>query len=148
VVDEPSAESLDTQVLDVYVSRDGRWWNPDHGNVEIPDGWAFLPAGDAYLTRTVSAAGAHWIAWQPGSRRRGRHRRRLGVWAPEATIELAELQAEHTQDERARARQRGLIRFVTLAADDPRATAKYRALSARRALFSVLRVEPSRGCPG
>lgn len=104
MVDEPSAESLDSQVLDVYVSRDGGWWHPDHGDVEIPDGWAFLPAGDAYLTRTVSAAGAHWIAWQPGNRRR--HRRRLGVWAPEATIELAELQAEHTQDERARARQR------------------------------------------
>ena len=93
------------EVLDVYVSRGGGWWNPDHGDVEIPEGWALLPSGDAYLTRTVVAAGEHWIAWRPRDRH-NRHRRRLGVWAPEEHIEFAEHQAERTADARARARER------------------------------------------
>ena len=42
--------------LDVYMTREGPW-NPDHGEIEIPDGWEFLAAGDAFVTRRVKAAG-------------------------------------------------------------------------------------------
>jgi hypothetical protein len=104
------AESIDGEVLNVYVSREGGWWHPDHGDVEIPDGWALLPAGDAYLTRTVAEAGPHWIAWRPGDRRRRRRRQRLGLWAPEENIELAEGQAERTAADRARARERDAVK--------------------------------------
>jgi len=96
---------IEDEVLDVYVLREGGWRNPDHGDVAIPDAWAFLPAGDAYLTRTVVAAGSHWIAWRPGDRR-GRRRRRLGVWAPAEHIEVAEHEAERTATSRAQARER------------------------------------------
>ena len=43
--------------LDVYDTRDGPW-NPEHGDLEIPEDWEFLPAGDAFVTRQVKAAGA------------------------------------------------------------------------------------------
>ncbi len=31
--------------LDVYDTNEGLW-NPEHGSLELPDGWEFLPAGD------------------------------------------------------------------------------------------------------
>lgn len=31
-----------TEHLDVYERRDGLW-NPDHGELELPDGWELLP---------------------------------------------------------------------------------------------------------
>ena len=40
---------LTTLHLDVYMTREGPW-NPDHGEVEIPDDWEFLPSGDAFVT--------------------------------------------------------------------------------------------------
>ena len=80
--------------LDVYVSKDadGEWWNPEHGTVVTPEGWAFLPTGQAFVTRAVKAAGMFWLAWQPRSRSR-QHRRLLGLVAPEATIKAAEQRA-------------------------------------------------------
>ena len=91
--------------LDVYDTRDGLW-NPDHGELELPDGWELLPAGDAFLTRRVKAAGAYWLAWKPRSRGRG-HRRALGVFAPLDAIEAARSAAEATATKRARSRERG-----------------------------------------
>ena len=41
-----------------------------HGDVEIPDDWEYLPSGDAFLTRTVKAAGVYWLSWRPRSRTR------------------------------------------------------------------------------
>ena len=38
--------------FDVYMTRDGPW-NPEHGEIEIPDDWEFLPSGDAFVTRRV-----------------------------------------------------------------------------------------------
>lgn len=48
-------EELRTQHLDVYDTRAGPW-NPDHGDIEIPEDWELLPTGDAFVTRTVKAA--------------------------------------------------------------------------------------------
>ena len=91
--------------LDVYDGRDG-WWNPDHGVVELPDGWEFLPRGDAFITRRVKAAGHFWLAWAPRTRSRP-HRRALGLIAPTATIIDARRAAETTAGRRASQRSSG-----------------------------------------
>jgi hypothetical protein len=90
--------------LDVYDTKQG-WWNPDHGNLEIPNGWDFLPTGDAFLTRTVKAAGIYWPCWRPGSRNYP-HRRLQGLWAPAATIHAAEERGRETKAKRALTRER------------------------------------------
>jgi hypothetical protein len=91
--------------LDVYMTREGPW-NPEHGDIEIPDDWDFLPSGDAFVTRRVKAAGTYWVAWRPRGRNRA-HRRRLGLWAPKAVIGEAWAQAGATEQQRARRRERG-----------------------------------------
>ncbi len=91
--------------LDVYSTKAGLW-NPDHGDVDLPEGWEFLAAGDAFVTRTVKAAGVYWVAWRPRARNRP-HRRRLGLWAPKTAIEAAEARAAETEQERARRRAHG-----------------------------------------
>ncbi len=91
--------------LDVYVTREGPW-NPAHGDIEIPDGWEFLPSGDAFVTRRVKAAGMYWVAWRPRGRNRA-HRRRLGLWAPKDAIETAWAEAAATKEQRATRREQG-----------------------------------------
>ena len=103
---DPVAEvDLTLLHLDVYDTRSGPW-NPEHGALEIPDGWEFLPSGDAFVTRQVSAAGRYWLAWKPRGRGRG-HRRRIGVWAPTEAIIAAGAQAEQTVQARAVSRRAG-----------------------------------------
>lgn len=91
--------------LDVYVTREGPW-NPDHGDLEIPDDWEFLPSGDAFVTRRVKAAGTYWLAWRPRGKNRP-HRRRLGLWAPKVAIEEAWAEAAATEEQRAKQREQG-----------------------------------------
>ncbi len=88
--------------LDVYMTREGPW-NPEHGEIEIPDDWEFLESGDAFVTRRVKAAGAYWVAWRPRGRNRP-HRRRLGLWAPREAIASAQAEAAATEDKRAQQR--------------------------------------------
>lgn len=92
-------ESLVTGHLDVYATKNGQW-NPEHGDIEIPAGWEFLPSGDAFLTRTVKASGRYWLSWQPRSRQR-QHRRLLGLWAPKKVISAAQIRADETAERRA-----------------------------------------------
>ena len=102
-LDSPApAAALTDQRLDVYDTRNGPW-NPEHGDIEIPEDWEFLPTGDAFVTRTVKAAGRYWLSWQPRSRHRP-HRRLLGLWAPAEAIRAAEARAEQTAGKRAAAR--------------------------------------------
>ena len=56
--DTPVEPGLDLSAfqLDVYQSRDGGW-HPEHGEVLPPQGWEFLPTGEAFVTRTVKVAG-------------------------------------------------------------------------------------------
>lgn len=107
VGDTPVEPGLDLSALqlDVYQSRDG-WWHPEHGDVLPPEGWEFLPTGQAFVTRTVKVAGVFWLAWAPRSRTR-QHRRLLGLWAPEATIQSAEQAAADTATARALRREAG-----------------------------------------
>ena len=108
-MDKPEApidsEALDRQHLDVYTTKNGQW-NPEHGDIEIPAGWEYLPSGDAFVTRTVKAAGAYWLSWQPRSRHR-QHRRLLGLWAPSQAIAEAQVRAEETASRRAAKRALG-----------------------------------------
>jgi hypothetical protein len=92
--------------IDVYMTREGPW-NPEHGEIEIPDDWEFLPSGDAFVTRHVKAAGSYWVAWRPRGRKRP-HRRRLGLWAPKEAIEAALAEAEATEEKRAKQRERSM----------------------------------------
>ena len=91
--------------LDVYDTKAG-WWNPDLGELVVPDGWEFLASGDAFVTRRVKAAGVYWSAWKPKNRRGG-HRRRLGLLAPTAAIDAARNAAIESADQRAAARAAG-----------------------------------------
>lgn len=50
-----------------------------------PSGWVFLPAGDAGVTRKVSAKGVYWKV----QTKKGRRTISLGLWAPEATVSSA-----------------------------------------------------------
>jgi hypothetical protein len=93
------------QQLDVYMTREGPW-NPEHGDIEIPKDWDFLPSGDAFVTRRVKAAGTFWVAWRPRGRNRP-HRRRLGLWAPKKAIEEVWAEAAATEEQRARQRELG-----------------------------------------
>ena len=55
-----------------------------------PDGWAFLPAGDAGITRKVTAKGIFWrVQTQMGRRIISK-----GIWAPEETIALTKQEVE------------------------------------------------------
>jgi hypothetical protein len=62
----------------------------------VPDGWVFLPPGDAALTRRVKSAGDHWVVQE----KRGRKVFSRGIWTAAATIERirAELAAERSTE--------------------------------------------------
>lgn len=98
-------EELRKQHLDVYDTRAGPW-NPEHGDIEIPEDWELLPTGDAFVTSTVKAAGLYWLAWKPRTRQRP-HRRLIGLWAPRSAIEEARAAAVATEQKRARQRKQG-----------------------------------------
>jgi hypothetical protein len=89
--------------LDVYDTREGPW-NPEHGELETPQDWEFLAAGDAFVTRTVKTSGAYWLAWKPRGKNRP-HRRLLRLWAPKSAVEAARAQAASTTETRRRQRQ-------------------------------------------
>ena len=58
-----------------------------------PEGWAFLPAGDAGLTRKVTARTGFWRV----QARMGRRVISKGVWAPVAVIDEARREVEATR---------------------------------------------------
>jgi hypothetical protein len=108
---------LDRLNLDVYDTDLGLWC-PEHGDVELPDGWEYLAPGDTFVTRRVKASGVYWTLWRPRGRHRP-HRRKLGVLAPSPTINAARAEAVTTAERRA------AQRVVNTAARE-RAEARYR----------------------
>lgn len=68
----------------------------------VPDEWAFLPPGDAALTRRVKLAGEHWLLQE----KVGRKIFSRGIWAPAETIEQirADLEAERSTESFAKKR--------------------------------------------
>ena len=93
---DPAAEHLE-----VYETKGGLW-HPEFGDLTQPEGWDFLPAGDAFVTRRVKAAGVYWVLFRPKGRRE--HRRQLGLLAPAGSIASALVAAETTASSRQRAR--------------------------------------------
>ena len=97
---------LAREQLDVYEGKDGGYWHPEHGVLELPEGWEFLASGDAFITRKVKAHGAYWTLWRPRGRNRP-HRRLLGLLAPTAAIADARIAADQTAAQRATKRAAG-----------------------------------------
>lgn len=93
---DPTAEHLE-----VYDTNSGLW-HPELGELTQPDGWDFLPSGDASVTRRVKAAGIYWVLFRPKGRRE--HRRQLGVLAPTGAIASAQIEADTTASRRERER--------------------------------------------
>lgn len=56
----------------------------------LPQGWAFLPAGDAGITRKVTAKGQYWRV----EVKKGRRTISLGIWAPSITITQAQAEVQ------------------------------------------------------
>ncbi len=76
-----------------------------------PENWAFLPAGDAAITRSVKAKGMTWVVQV----RKGRRTISQGIWAEEAHIAASreEVAAKRSTPEYARTRQRVKVRRET-----------------------------------
>jgi hypothetical protein len=73
-----------------------------------PEGWAFLPAGDAAITKSVKAKGSVWVI----EVRKGRRMISKGIWANGADIlsSRQEIQAKRSTPEYAKQRKRDLAR--------------------------------------
>ncbi|MDE1821901.1 MAG: DUF2293 domain-containing protein [Euryarchaeota archaeon] len=91
------------QGLPVWHSREREgYWNPEYGEVELPEGWVFLPSGDAFVTRQAKK-GPHWVLLK---RRKG-YTATLGVFCPEESVQQAEAKAAETEGSRAARREVG-----------------------------------------
>ena len=84
---------MDEQSRIVTLAANGRLLDENGHPVTPPEGWAFLPAGDAGVTRKVSSAGVFWRVQV----KMGRRIISKGLWAPKDTIELAALQMQSTR---------------------------------------------------
>jgi len=73
-----------------------------------PEDWAFLPAGDAAITRSVKARGVTWVVQV----RKGRRLMSQGIWAPKEHIRVSreEVGAKRATPEYKRQRERDLAR--------------------------------------
>jgi hypothetical protein len=68
----------------------GRLVDLEGREVDLPPGWVFLPAGDAGLTRKVTANTVFWRV----QAQMGRRIISKGIWAPEGIIEEARAEIE------------------------------------------------------
>ncbi|MCG8553507.1 MAG: DUF2293 domain-containing protein [Desulfobacterales bacterium] len=87
---------------------DGTLYSESGEKLTLPDGWAFLPAGDAAVTRRVKLKGPVWVV-------QVKYRRRMiskGIWAPAGNILAAkqEVAAKRSTPAYANARKRELAR--------------------------------------
>ncbi|HPD29154.1 MAG TPA: DUF2293 domain-containing protein [Phycisphaerae bacterium] len=114
----PTADPT-TRTLVVYQTRPeevekGDVWNPEYGLLWVPKDWEYLAPGDAFVTRFVKR-GPHWALRGRFNRKKG-YRRKLGIYAPSATIREAQAAAERT--EAARKEQRAKAAVVREKAED------------------------------
>ena len=84
---------MDEESRIVTLAANGRLLDVNGLPVTPPEGWIFLPAGDAGVTRKVSSAGVFWRVQV----KMGRRIISKGLWAPKNTIELAVLQMQSTR---------------------------------------------------
>lgn len=74
----------------LWVGQGDRLVDLEGREVATPQGWAFLPAGDAGLTRKVTARTRFWRV----QARMGRRIISRGIWAPVSVIEEARAEVE------------------------------------------------------
>lgn len=73
-------------ILIVAPGSNGKLTGPNKETLSPPIDWSFLPAGDAGVTRKVTAQGKYWRV----EIKKGRRTISLGIWAPSATIDKAQ----------------------------------------------------------
>lgn len=75
-----------SQILIVQQNPKGELIGSDGKILIVPSGWSFLAAGDAGITRKVTAQGEYWRV----EYRKGRRTFSAGIWAPTNTIQQAQ----------------------------------------------------------
>ncbi len=86
-----SAETV--RGLRIWNSRQNKdmFWCPEFGDMAEPRGWEFVPAGNAFLTRTLKKLGPHWILL----RRHGKYTYNVGILCPaENVVKTRELEQQ------------------------------------------------------
>jgi hypothetical protein len=76
---------MTTEICILNLDFQGGLVNQKGEKVVPPSGWAFLPAGDAGVTRKITSAGNYWRV----QAKKGRRTYSKGIWAPFAAIEQA-----------------------------------------------------------
>ncbi len=77
---------MTTEKQDVIQGPKGELLNQYGMPVTVPKGWAFLPAGDAGLTRKITALGNYWrVVFKKRNRTMSK-----GIWAPASIIQKAQ----------------------------------------------------------
>lgn len=92
------SKSHSNEILRIYRSKTtiDSWWCPEYGDIRIPEGWDFLPSGDAFVTIQVKQMGPHWIVLKKAKG----YTATLGLWAPAENIKKAQELASQTEKER------------------------------------------------
>ncbi len=87
---------------------DGKVLSESDEQLTPPEDWAFLPAGDAAVTKSVKAKGATWVVQV----RKGRRIFSKGIWAKETDIRVSqkEIEAKRSTPEYGKRRKRDLAR--------------------------------------
>jgi hypothetical protein len=75
-------DQMDHLIRIVKPGADGQLIGEKGEVLSAPEGWSFLPAGDAGVTRKVTSKGNYWKV----QIRKGRRTISLGIWASQAVI--------------------------------------------------------------
>lgn len=73
---------MNKNICTVTIGPQATLINENGETVTPPNGWVFLPAGDAALTRKVTSKGSYWRIQQ----KKGRRTFSKGVWTPSEVI--------------------------------------------------------------
>lgn len=86
-------QAVANQILIVQQNSKGELIGPDGKVLTVHEGWSFLPAGDAGVTRKVTARGEYWRV----EYRKGRRTFSAGIWAPTNTIQQAQKEVQQVR---------------------------------------------------
>ncbi len=86
-------QALANQILIVQQNSKGELIGPDGKVLTVPERWSFLPAGDAGVTRKVTASREYWRV----EYRKGRRTFSAGIWAPTNTIQQAQKEVQQVR---------------------------------------------------
>ncbi len=82
-----------SQILIVSQNAKSELIGPDGKILIVPSDWSFLAAGDAGVTRKVTAQGEYWRV----EYRKGRRTFSAGIWAPTSTIIQAKQEVQQVR---------------------------------------------------